>query len=98
MLWDSSQNQLHDLNIEQCISIKVCYCKIYIHRYLYIVIQLPHLKDLDQKICSFLNCDNYGICIASNPIPMNDDTRTNNNEFISSNVEHLRLIICRKWI
>ena len=24
------------------------------HRYLYIVIQLPHLKDLDQKIPSFL--------------------------------------------
>ena len=30
MLWDSSQNQLHDLNMEQYISIKVCYCKIYI--------------------------------------------------------------------
>ena len=24
----------------------------------YIVIQLPHLKDLGQKIPSFLNCDN----------------------------------------
>ena len=30
-------------------------------RYLYIVIQLPYLKDLDQKIPSFPNCDNYGI-------------------------------------
>ena len=30
MLWDSFQNQSHDLNMEQCISIKVCYCKIYI--------------------------------------------------------------------
>ena len=29
------------------------------HRDLYIVIQLPHLKDLDQKIPSFPNCDNY---------------------------------------
>ena len=29
------------------------------HRYLYIVIQLPHLKDLDQKVPSFSNCDNY---------------------------------------
>ena len=28
-------------------------------RYLYIVIQLPHLKDIDQKIPSFPNCDNY---------------------------------------
>ena len=40
-----------------------------LHRqYLYIVIQLPHLTDLDQKIPSFPNCDNYGICRASNLI------------------------------
>ena len=49
-------------------------------RYLYIVIQLPHLKDLDQKIPSFPNCDNYGIHRASNPNPLNDDTRTSDNE------------------
>ena len=49
-------------------------------RYLYIVIQLPHLKDLDQKIPSFPNCDNYGICRASNPNHLNDNTRTNDNE------------------
>ena len=30
MLRDSSQNRLHNLNMEQYISIKVCYCKIYI--------------------------------------------------------------------
>ena len=40
------------------------------HRYLYIVLQLSHLKDLD----------NYGICRASNLNPLNDDTRTNDNE------------------
>ena len=45
-----------------------------------IVIQLPHLKDLDQKIPTFPNCDNYGICRASNPNPLNDDSRTNDNE------------------
>ena len=50
------------------------------HRYLYIVIRLPHLKDLDQKIPSFPNCNNYGIRRASNPNPLNDDTKTNNNE------------------
>ena len=50
------------------------------HRYLCIVIQLPHLNDLDQKIPSFPNCDNYGICRASNPNPLNDDTRTNDNK------------------
>ena len=50
------------------------------HRYLCIVIQLPHLKDLDQKIPSFPNCDNYRIHRASNPNPLNDDMRTNDNE------------------
>ena len=50
------------------------------HRYLYIVIRLPHLKDLDQKIPSFPNCDNHGICRASNLNPLNDDTRTNANK------------------
>ena len=49
-------------------------------RYLYIVIQLPHLKDLDQKIPTFPNCYNYGIHRASNPNPLNDGTRTNDNE------------------
>ena len=39
-------------------------------RYLYIVIQLP----------SFPNCDNYGMRRASNPNPLNDNTRTNDNE------------------
>ena len=50
------------------------------HRYLYIVIRLLHLKDLDQKIPSFPNCDNYGIHRVSNPNPLSDDTRTNDNE------------------
>ena len=38
------------------------------------------MKDLDQKIPSFPNCDNYRIHRASNPNPLNDDTRTNDNE------------------
>ena len=38
------------------------------------------MKDLDQKIPSFPNCDNYGICRASNPNPLNDDTKTNDKE------------------
>ena len=50
------------------------------HRYLHIVIRLPHLKDLDQRIPSFPNCDNYGIHRASNPNPLNDNTKTNDNE------------------
>ena len=49
-------------------------------RYLYIIIKLPHLSDLEQRIPSFLNCDNYGSLTASNPDPLLDDTPTNDNE------------------
>ena len=50
------------------------------HRYLYIIIKLPHLSDLEQRIPDFLNCDNYGSLHASNPDPLLDDTPTNDNE------------------
>ena len=50
------------------------------HRYLYIVIKLPHLSDLEQRIPNFPNCDNYGSLTASNPDPLLDDTPTNDNE------------------
>ena len=49
-------------------------------RYLYILIKLPHLLDLEQRIPSFLNCDNYGSLTASNPDPLLDDTPKNDNE------------------
>ena len=49
-------------------------------RYLYIVIKLPHLSDLEQRIPNFPNCDNYGLLTASNPDPLLDDTPTNDNE------------------
>ena len=38
------------------------------------------MKDLDQKLPSFPNCNNYGIRRASNLNPLNDNTRTNDNE------------------
>ena len=50
------------------------------HRYLYILIKLPHLSDLEQKIPSFPNCDNYGSLDAGNPDPLLDDTPTNDYE------------------
>ena len=50
------------------------------HRYLYILIKLPHLLDLEQQIPSFPKCDNYGSLTASNPDPLLDDTPTNDNE------------------
>ena len=49
-------------------------------RYLYIVIKLPHLSDLEQRIPNFPNCDNYGLLTTSNPDPLLDDTPTNDNE------------------
>ena len=49
-------------------------------RYLYILIKLPHLLDLEQHIPSFPNCDNYSSLTASNPDPLLDDTPTNDNE------------------
>ena len=49
-------------------------------RYLCIIIKLPHLSDLEQRIPSFLNCDNYSSLTASNPDPLLDDTPTNDNE------------------
>ena len=37
------------------------------HRYLYILIQLTNLLDLEQRIPDFPNCDNYGSLSANNP-------------------------------
>ena len=48
-------------------------------RYLYILIKLPNLLDLEQQILDFPNCDNYGSLKSSNPDPMLDDTPTNDN-------------------
>ena len=55
------------------------------HRYLYILIKLPHLLDLEQKIPSFPNCANYGALSANNLDPRLDDTPTNDNEQIICN-------------
>ena len=55
------------------------------HRYLYILIKLPHLLDLEQRTPSFLNCDNYGSLTASNPDPLLDDTPTNDNDQVICN-------------
>ena len=59
------------------------------HRYLYIIIKLPHLSDLEQRIPDFPNCDNYGSLHASNPDPLLDDTPTNDNK--------LHQVICNNF-
>ena len=47
-----------------------------LHRhYLYIVIRLPKLKDLQQKISTFPNCDNYGVSRSLNPNPTSDEVK-----------------------
>ena len=58
-------------------------------RYLYILIKLPNLLDLEQQIPDFPNCDNYDSLLANNPDPMLDDTPTNDNE--------LHQVICNNF-
>ena len=48
-------------------------------RYLYIVIRLPKLKDLEQKIPTFPNCDNYGTSRSLNPNLTSDEVKLNDN-------------------
>ena len=68
------------------------------HRYLYILIRLPHLLDLEQKIPSFPNCDNYDSLTTTNPDPLLDDTPTNDNELHKLLVILSKLIISKKWM
>ena len=48
-------------------------------RYLYIVIKLPKLKDLQQKIPTFPNCDNYGVSRSLNPNLTSAEVKPNDN-------------------
>ena len=62
-----------------------------LHRcYLYIVIRLPKLKDLEQKILTFLNCDNCGMQRSSNPNLTSNDVKLNDNAL------HQQLCTCFK--
>ena len=48
-------------------------------RYLYVVIRLPKLKDLEQKMLTFPNCDNYVIHRSSNLNLTCDNVKLNDN-------------------
>ena len=51
-----------------------------LHRqYLHIVIRLPKLKDLEQKIPDFPSCENYGMKRTYNPNQQADDVKLNDN-------------------
>ena len=67
------------------------------HRYLYILIKLPHLSDLEQQIPNFPNCDNYGLLTAGNPDPLLDDTPTNDNELHQGICNTFKMTIYKKW-
>ena len=59
--------------------------------YLYIVIRLPKLKDLDQKILTFPNCDNYSVYRSSNPNPTSDDIKLNDNALHQQICTHFKV-------
>ena len=65
-------------------------------RYLYILIKLPNLLDLEQQIPDFLNCDNYGSLSANNPDPMLDDTLTNDNELHQVFCNNFKIDYCQE--
>ena len=59
--------------------------------YLYIVIRLPRLKDLDQKILMFPNCDNYSVHRSSNPNPTSDNVKLNDNALHQQICTHFKV-------
>ena len=82
----------------QFINIKVCYYRIYTDiTYIYIVIRLPKLKDLDQKIPMFPNCDNDGVHRSSNPNPTSDDIKLNDNALHQQICTHFKVDHLEEW-
>ena len=61
-----------------------------LHRH-YIVIRSPKLKDLEQRIPTFLNCDNYGIQRLSNPNLTSDDIKLNDNALHQQLCTHFKV-------
>ena len=63
-----------------------------LHRcYLFIVIRLPKLKDLEQRIRTFPNCDNYGIHRLLNPNLTSDDIKLNDNALHQQLYTHFKV-------
>ena len=60
-------------------------------RYLYIVIRLLKLKDLKQRIQTFLNCDSYGIQRSSNPNLTSDHVKLNDNALHQQLCTHFKV-------
>ena len=63
-----------------------------LHRhYLFVVTRLPKFKDLEQKIPTFPDCDNYGISRATNPNPTSDDVKLNDNALYQQMCTHFKV-------
>ena len=63
-----------------------------LHRcYLQIVIRLPKLKDLEQKILTFPDCNNYGICRSSHLNLTSDDVKLNDNALHQQICTHFKV-------
>ena len=63
-----------------------------LHRhYLYIVIRLPKRKDLEQRILTFPNCDNYGIQRSLNPNLTSNDIKLNDNALHQQMCTHFKV-------
>ena len=60
-------------------------------RYLYIVIRLPKLEDLDQRIPDFPDCDNYGIQRSHNPNSIEDNTKLKDNALHQQLCTHFKV-------
>ena len=54
---------------------------------------MPKLKDLDQKIQTFPNCDNYGVRRSSNPNPTSDEVKLNDNTLHQQICTHFKVDI-----
>ena len=59
--------------------------------YLYIVIRLPKFKDLEQRIPTFPNCDNYSTQRLSNPNLTSDDIKLNDNALHQQVCTHFKV-------
>ena len=63
-----------------------------LHRcYLYIVISLLKLKDLEQKIPTFPNCDNYSVSRSSNQNLTSDEVKLSDNALHQQICTHFKV-------
>ena len=58
---------------------------------MYFVIRLPKLKDLEQRILTFPNCDNYGIEKSLNTNLTSDDVKLNDNALHQQICTHFKV-------